>query len=311
MSISTIYVRFVSGDSVSKKDYRFWIGTRALEYIEMTLEDNHYCKALTNNGTYLKQTYDLVGYQNPIIITKIVYDKQELFNNKPLKTISFEDLIAAKRQILCSNTDLTVERIELPLGEEKVKEREEETMKTMFKGIEYGKTNDVKMSIYGVAFKVNGGQWLAYNGTELADVTEMVFDMPMYMMPAPIASIEVNDYIKHNGHWVKVMSKAENGVLNVEDIFDRELKTITVAKNIFDFDCVTKLVTFDFSGAANDPNALLPMMLMADGDIKDIVFMMMMQNNSGAQFNPMMLMLMDKDDDRDLLPLLFMMNQFK
>ena len=134
-----------------------------------------------------------------------------------------------------------------------------------------------------------------------------------YKMPVAKKDIKPNDFILHQGLWVRVVEVADN--IMVEKIFEQEVSFIIPVKNLFGFDFVTKLVYFDFGdmGVSEDNpfGNMLPFLIMKDSDSDMLPLMFMMQNSGGAPSmdfsNPMMMYMMMKDSDSDMLPMLMMM----
>lgn len=242
------------------------------------------------------------------------------------------DLENLKRENLKTITNLKLEstfivntKKELYITEKEGKnhslnvEREEKNMlKRMMRNIEFGKVNEVEMSMYGPAFRSDAGTRVSYDkkNKEWVDVTGLTFDVSMaYKMPVAKKDIKPNDFILHQGLWVRVVEVADN--IMVEKIFEQEVSFIIPVKNLFGFDFVTKLVYFDFGDmGVNEDNPfgnMFPFLMMKDSDSDILPLMFMMQNKGGAPSmdfsNPMMMYMMMKnsDSDSDMLPILMMM----
>ena len=207
----------------------------------------------------------------------------------------------------------------------------EKENKTMFENItrkfKFGPAPKpiVKMSPFGIAFKNNDDGWVTINDEGvMTSVEGMVFDMPLiYMMPVAVKDVQIGDYIDHNGDWVKVMDENERGNFVCLHPWRGEEVNVIPAKSPFGFDFVTKLVCFGedmFTGkdaSAQSPfGSMLPLMLMADGNMNDnsmLPLMLMMQNDGGAldMSNPLMLMALmgDKNGSKNdlMLPLMYSM----
>lgn len=183
----------------------------------------------------------------------------------------------------------------------------------------------VKMSPFGIAFKNNEDGWVTINDEGvMTSVEGMVFDMPLiYMMPVAVKDVQIGDYIDHNGDWVKVMDENERGNFVCLHPWRGEEVNVIPAKSPFGFDFVTKLVCFGEDmltgkdASAQLPfGSMLPLMLMANGDMNDnsmLSLMLMMQNDGGAldMSNPFMLMALmgDKNGSKNdlMLPLMYSM----
>lgn len=206
---------------------------------------------------------------------------------------------------------------------EKVKEeRNRKESKKMFekvmKNFKFGKCGDnVKMSVYGPAFKDYDGNYIAFNGDEAMDVTGMTFDFDcFYKMPVAQDDVEIGDYVYHLDDPVKVVDVTERGSLVCVRLFTHEEVTVVPVKNVFGFNFFTKLVNFGegLFGAntidkSNPFGSMLPFFLMSKGGGNDNLMMAMMMSQGKTDFNsnPLMLMALMGDKNSDMLPVLMMM----
>ena len=204
---------------------------------------------------------------------------------------------------------------------DKIENKNEKENKKMFesltKNLKCGRAQDVRMSIYGPAFKGEDGNWYAV-GTDdtLTDVSDLLFDIDSYcyMMPVAKNQVKEGDFILHNGRWTKVISVDKERVDGALDIFKKEFIVPVLTKSPFGFEFYTKLVPLvDFSklqADANTPFGALPMILMMNKNDKDMLPFLMMGMQSGLNFdmsNPMMMYFLMKDGGNDtLLPFLMM-----
>ena len=190
----------------------------------------------------------------------------------------------------------------------------------MFKNVKMGKAENVEMSIYGPAFFSADGTKLAFNKEDetWTDVTGMTLDFNIaYMFPVSKKEIGRNDFILHQNQWVRVVDFDEAGRPVVEKIFSKEVVTIMPTKNLFGFDFYTKLMALGFDGmnmGASEDNpfgSMLPLMMMSgNGDMKEMLPMMLMMSGYLAGMDPMIayFLMSGKDDNKDMLPMLLMMN---
>ena len=212
----------------------------------------------------------------------------------------------------------------------KYKERKDNNMfENLMKNVKFGKVTDVFMSAYGPAFKSSNGEYISYdkNGENWIDVTGMTIDMPAaYMIPVAKSDVEEGDFILHNNTWVRVIG-VEEGKIEVEKVFEKEVVSIIPTKNLFGFDYYTKLVSFGLEGLINSADEnnpfgnFIPFLLMGDNsDLDDILpLMLMMNSKNGAPSmnfnNPLMLYILMGDGKSNkfdkILPLMLMMNQNK
>lgn len=201
------------------------------------------------------------------------------------------------------------------------KKENKKMFESLTKNLKCGRAQDVRMSIYGPAFKGEDGNWYAV-GTDdvLTDVSDLLLDMDSYcyMMPVAKNQVKEGDFILHNGCWTKVISVDKERVDGALDIFKKEFIVPVLTKSPFGFEFYTKLVPLlDFSkfqADTNTPFGALPMILMMNNkDGKDMLPMLMMMGTQGGfnfdMSNPMMMYFLMKDGEKDnLLPFL-MMNQ--
>jgi hypothetical protein len=170
---------------------------------------------------------------------------------------------------------------------------------------EFGKANNTGagFSMYGLTFSTDDHSCIAYKDGGWVDVPKEFIikgmsDM-LYMMPVAKTAVKANDYIRHNGHWVRVIEVTET-TLKAEDIYNKTVIEILPTRSPFGFDFYTKLVNmFDGFGGEAKASAENPFgnmwmfMLMGDSksNFKDMLPFMMM---SGGDFkfdmsNPMMM----------------------
>lgn len=203
----------------------------------------------------------------------------------------------------------------------KDKKENKKMFESLTKNLKCGRAQDVRMSIYGPAFKGEDENWYTV-GTDdaLTDVSDLLLDMDSYcyMMPVAKNQVKEGDFILHNGRWTKVISVDKERVEGALDIFKKEFIVPVLTKSPFGFEFYTKLVPLlDFSKFQADtdtPFGALPMILMMNNkDDKDMLPMLMMMGAQGGfnfdMSNPMMMYFLMKDGGTDnLLPFL-MMNQ--
>lgn len=181
--------------------------------------------------------------------------------------------------------------------------------------------SEVGLSIYGPAFHTSDDRWVSFKNDEYFDVTEMLFDIGnsiCYALPVAKSKINLGDFIKHNKFWARVIDVDDSERLVVEDVCNREIKTIMPTKNIFGFDFYVKLYNpfNDFSKEADKDNPFGSMMplLMMGGEIDNSLMMMaMMQKNLDfSEFNPIMMLLMnDKSDKNDFFKDMLLMQMLQ
>lgn len=214
-------------------------------------------------------------------------------------------------------------------------EKENVKMNTKFFDAQFGKVDDVSMSIYGATFKTVGTDGLArsiaYDPTtqEYIDVpNEMIIAKGSYCyaMPCTADNLHIGEYIRHNGAWARVIDVDDAARIVVEKIATREIATILPVRSVFGYSFYTKLITpfqsgFATADAAHPFGDILPLLMMGDGKMEDMLPLMLMMGQKGSTMfdgsNQMMLMMMlmnDKDDknskDSDMFKMMAMMSMF-
>jgi hypothetical protein len=201
----------------------------------------------------------------------------------------------------------------------KEEEKKENNMK--FGNFDFGPVDSsVRLSVYGMAIKNSAGKYVAYDRAteQIMDVDILNFEGAnkfMYKMPVAISAIEVGDVVVHNRLPMFVQKVLGDNRLEVLDVYNGEEKTVVLSKSMFNFDFITKVVSLvDFAGTADKHNPfgnMLPLLLMGDGNSKDMLPLMFLMNQSGNGMNPMMLYaLMGDHKNDDMLPLLMMSGAF-
>lgn len=190
----------------------------------------------------------------------------------------------------------------------------------LFKNFDFGscENDNVKMSMYGIAVKNANGTWVSYDAKSenVVDVDILNFDAKyLYKMPVAIKDVKAGDTIIHCRKPVFV-TKNENGKILCVDPAAAEEKIVLPVKNMFGFDFVVKIVNlFEGMNGFEAPSADQPfgnnlwmfMMLEDKGNMSDLLPLMLLSNN-GNGFNPLMLLALsnDKTSSNDLLPLLLL-----
>lgn len=218
-----------------------------------------------------------------------------------------------------------VKAVEKICHEENNNNKKKSGGKSMFdnlmKNFKFGKmdTNAIKYSFNGVAFQTEDNDYVVYNpDMTFTNVSEMVMDIPIYVMPVPKSDIKIGDIIIHNSEFVIVQS-IESKEIRVARPRTKEIVGIIPEKSVFGFDFYTKVIDFtkNFSNNASTSNPFgnLPMLMMMNNkDSNNDMLMFMLMNGGAMDFNnPMfMYMMMSKSDDKSsLLPPMMLMNQNK
>lgn len=188
-------------------------------------------------------------------------------------------------------------------------------------------TDNIRMSMYGLAVKNANGTWVSYNpeSKEIIDVDIFNFDGGkfLYKMPVAIKDVKVGDIVIHNRKAMFVTEVAETGMTAIDPQAGEE-KKILLTKSPFGFNFATKVVSlFNMTSDAPTPDApfgnMLPFLMMSENsgefDMNTMLMLSMMSGQPGMDFskNPMMMYFLMKDSKNadDLLPLMFMGNLCK
>lgn len=181
--------------------------------------------------------------------------------------------------------------------------------------------SEVGLSIYGPAFHTADDRWVSFKNDEYFDVTEMLFDIGKsicYALPVAKSKINLGDFIKHNKFWARVIDVDDSERLVVEDVYNREVKTIMPTKNVFGFDFYVKLYNpfNDFSKEADKDNpfgSMMPLLMMGGESDNSLMMMAMMQKDSDFfKLNPIMMLLMnDKSDKSNLFKDMLLMQMLQ
>lgn len=188
-------------------------------------------------------------------------------------------------------------------------------------------TDNIRMSMYGLAVKNANGTWVSYNpeSKEIIDVDVFNFDGGkfLYKMPVAIKDVKVGDIVIHNRKAMFVIDVSETGMTAIDPQAGEE-KKILLTKSPFGFNFATKVVSlFNMTSDAPTPDApfgnMLPFLMMSESsgefDMNTMLMLSMMGGQGGMDFskNPMMMYFLMKDSKNadDLLPLMFMGNLCK
>lgn len=183
------------------------------------------------------------------------------------------------------------------------------------------KSDNVRMSMYGLAVKNRDGNYVAWDKVNESilnvDILNFNGDGLMYKMPVSIKDIKDGDIIIHNRVPMFVVAVHEK-TLGVIDIYSGESKTIILSKSPFGFDFATKVVSIiDFGamsdGAPSEDNpfgSMWPFLMLNGSDSIDPMMLALMCAGKEGGANPMMMyaLMASKGNNDNLLPLMLMMN---
>lgn len=185
--------------------------------------------------------------------------------------------------------------------------KENKTMNFM-KNLEFGKinTNDLRMSINGLAYRRSDGSYATYNAKDnsFMDVTGMLLDFDyIYVMPVAAKDLKEGDIVKHLNNYVVVSHINEDGTISAISPIKAEEIIIIPTKNMFGFNYYSKVFNiFDGAFKANETNPfgnpLALMMLCGEnggfnGDMKSIIPLLLLsnqdENSNDFMKNPLLL----------------------
>lgn len=242
----------------------------------------------------------------------------------------FKSNITTSSQI-CSTSPLTTisdeitpyVRSQLGIKSEPTKEEEDNKMNNKIFNFDFGpiKSDNVRMSMYGLAVKNRSGNYVAWDKENESimnvDILNFNGDGLMYKIPVPIKDIKDGDIIIHNRVPMFVVEVYEK-TLGVIDIYSGEKKNIILSKSPFGFDFATKVVSImDFCAMNDDAPSednpfgnMWPLLMLNDSGSIDPMALAFMCAGKGDGANPMMMyaLLASKGNNDNLLPLMLMMN---
>lgn len=208
-------------------------------------------------------------------------------------------------------------------SESTMKEKENNKMDNKIFNFDFGpiKSDNVRMSMYGLAVKNRNGNYVAWDKANESimnvDILNFNGDGLMYKMPVPIKDIKDGDIIIHNRVPMFVVEVYKK-TLGVIDIYSGEKKDIILSKSPFGFDFATKVVSImDFCAMNDDAPSednpfgnMWPLLMLNDSGSIDPMALAFMCAGKGHGANPMMMyaLLASKGNNDNLLPLMLMMN---
>lgn len=214
-------------------------------------------------------------------------------------------------------------RSQLENKSEPTKEEEDNKMNNKIFNFDFGpiKSDNVRMSMYGLAVKNRSGNYVAWDKENESimnvDILNFNGDGLMYKIPVPIKDIKDGDIIIHNRVPMFVVEVYEK-TLGVIDIYSGEKKNIILSKSPFGFDFATKVVSImDFCAMSGDAPSednpfgnMWPLLMLNDSGSIDPMALALMCAGKGDGANPMMMyaLLASKGNNDNLLPLMLMMN---
>lgn len=298
-----------------------------------------------NNSSISTKISDNFSYLNDVTAkaTQSLKDLSTTLSNKPVWADNTSSLAIGSSSMYSNSLDINLEKcnpvtikfkngdsimtitpdsLNITCENNNNNERGNNMFKNVMKDFYCGPATDVKMSIYGPAFRAisEGGErvsetYVAYHKSEYIDVMDGLLDIDncAYVMPVAAKAVKKGDFIRHCGGWVRILSIKED-TIEGENVNTRTIIKIRPTKNMFGFNFYSKLITFDIMNGTSEDNPfgnILPMLLLGGGStnkMKDILPLMMMTNKDFDMSNPMMMyFLMNKEGgNNDFLPIMMM-----
>lgn len=237
--------------------------------------------------------------------------KSNIATATPSITVSADEITSYVRSQLENKSEPTKE------------EEENNKMDNKIFNFDFGpiKSDNVRMSMYGLAVKNRSGNYVAWDKANESimnvDILNFNGDGLMYKVPVPIKDIKDGDIIIHNRVPMFVVEVYKK-TLGVIDIYSGEKKDIILSKSPFGFDFATKVVSImDFCAMNDDAPSednpfgnMWPLLMLNDSGSIDPMALALMCAGKGDGPNPMMMyaLMASKGNNDNLLPLMLMMN---
>lgn len=245
-------------------------------------------------------------YTTPMQVVGVVLSTATKYNGIPIKTIKIGEILVSGNS---SNNSFN----NSPIKQDKMEK------KSMFNNfIEKYKSqfipekdNSLKVTMNGNICVQVGEDWVSVDQDNnlVSYPEEMCMDVPVYTICKPFSQVKTGDIIKMKSSFVKVIKRNSNGTLQCLSFAGyssnkKEIKDFILGQGF------VNVVINMFSEMTT--NGLNPMMLMLANnenmDMKDfMMFQMMQQGQGNTQFNPMMLMLLDKEGNSSMMETMLMM----
>lgn len=182
------------------------------------------------------------------------------------------------------------------------------------------KDGHLSVTFSGEICEKRGDNYVAFINGELSEVLpQMVLDVPVYLISKPIAQVKVGDIVKttsvnakgNTTYTYQIITKVDSKSIHGKT-FGGTNRVVTPAKGLVDGQQIVQVAINLFAGFGNQQvaNGFNPMMfaLLSDktgsSDLKDLLPFMMMSQNNGQGFNPMMLLALSGDSNSDLSDIL-------
>ena len=237
--------------------------------------------------------------------------KSNIATAAPSITISADEIASYVRSQLENKSEPTM------------KEKENNKMDNKIFNFDFGpiKSDNVRMSMYGLAVKNRNGNYVAWDKANESimnvDILNFNGDGLMYKIPVAIKDIKDGDIVIHNKVPMFVLEVFDKS-LDVIDIYSGERKSIILSRSPFGFNFATKVISLiDFGAMGGDTPSednpfgnMWPLLMLGDSGSIDPMMLALMCAGKGDCANPMIMyaLMASKGNNDNLLPLMLMMN---
>lgn len=280
---------------------------------------NYDAATVTTGNTATADTYTInSNYATTATVNTAAVDAYTIKSNYATTQVSSSSILTTADAI----SEYVQSQLETKNKTETVK-KENNKMDNKIFNFDFGplKSDNVRMSMYGLAVKNRDGNYVAWDKANESimnvDILNFNGDGLMYKMPVPFKDIKDGDIIIHNRVPMFVFAVYEK-TLGVIDVYSGESKTIILSKSPFGFDFATKVVSIIDFGAMSDSvpsednpfGSMWPFFMLNGSDSIDPMMLAFMCAGEGNSANPMMMyaLLASKGNNDNLLPLMLMMN---
>lgn len=309
-----LYLRFLDKNGKPGETiYEYFIGEKLFNYLK-SVSRGSYAKIMNDSG------YDYRGASVELLKIKRIGDFED---TKATQTLAKVEIVGEYHSFLDQPLYQELEFCCLTNKESKITDNKKEKnsmFEKCFKGFKFGPATDVKLSLYGPAFKTAEGYVSYDKDNELVEVDGLVLEGSKslcYVIPVAKKDVAIGDFIMHNGSWTKVLNLTEDGYLRAEKVAEKEVVEIIPTKNAFGFDFYAKLVPlfgdFSFEVSKDNPFGNLPMLMaFGDGNMEDILPFLLMSGKTEKNSMLMYFLMskIDNSDFKDILPFMFINNFF-
>lgn len=281
---------------------------------------NYDAATVTTGNTVIVDTYTInSNYATTATVNTAAVDAYTIKSNYATAQVSSSSILTTADTISeYIQSQLTTKNKSEPTMEKENNKKDNKIFNFDFGPL---KSDNVRMSMYGLAVKNRDGNYVAWDKENEnilnVDILNFNGDGLMYKMPVPIKDIKDGDIIIHNRVPMFVVEVYEK-TLGVIDIYSGESKTIILSKSPFGFDFATKVVSIiDFGAMSNSApsednpfGSMWPFLMFNGSDSIDPMMLALMCAGKGDSVNPMMMyaLLASKGNNDNLLPLMLMMN---